>query len=102
MIKLTKGVGFTTDSNGSIEEFKMEFDKSDLEKIKKCQALIKEHDFQAIEIDFCAEIEHDGDFTEGVSWLKVFNDCVYFNVQSKYTAEIQYESEQITNEELGL
>lgn len=102
MIKITKGVGFTTDSDESIEEFRMEFDKSDLEKIKKCQALIKEHELNCIEIDFDAEIEHDGDFREGPSWLKIFNDCVYFNVQSKHTAENQYESEQISNEELGL
>ncbi len=104
MIKISKGVGFTTDPNGSVERFDFEFTEKDLAKIKLCQNLLKEHGLEAIDIDFpAAHIEHDSDFTpSSVETLKVLNGCVYYNVQSKYTAESQYESEQITNKELGL
>lgn len=104
MIKITKGVGFTTDSNGSVEEFNLEFDNVDLEKIKKCQALIKEHDLSSIDILFdAAEIVHDGDFTpDSTPVLRVFNNCVYYRCESKYDASIQCESNQIENSELGL
>lgn len=104
MIKITKGVGSTTDANGSVEEFKLEFYKSDIEKIKKCQALIKEHDLSSIDILFDAEeIVHDSDFTpESTTTLKIFNDCAYFFCQSKYDGTVQYESAKIENSELGL
>jgi hypothetical protein len=103
MKKITKGVGFSTDGCGWIEKFKLEFDKADIEKIKICQALIKKHDLSSIDIRFEAEIIHDDDFTpDSTPVLKVFNDCLYYCCQSKYDAGVQYESEQILNEELGL
>lgn len=103
MIELTKGVGFSTDANGSVEKFKFEFTKADIEKIKTCQALIKEHDLSSIDIRFDAEIVHDNDFTpDSTPVLRVFDYCLYYCCQSKYDAGVQYESEQITNEELGL
>jgi hypothetical protein len=103
MKTITKGVGFTTDHNGSVEEFKLEFYNVDLYKIKKCQALIKEHELSSIDIRFEAEVKHDNDFTpDSTPVLRIFNDCLYYCCQSKYDAGIQYESEQILNEELGL
>jgi hypothetical protein len=103
MIEITKGVGFTTDHSSNVDEFKLTFTAQELERIKLCQSLIKEHQLSSVEIKFdAAEIEHDSSFRPSIEALKIFNDCMYFSCQSKHDAGIQYESEQITNEELGL
>ena len=103
MIKLTKGVGSSTDGCGWVEEFKFEFTDADIKKIKNCQSLIKEHDLSSIDILFDAEIIHSDDFTpDSLPVLRIFGHCLYYCCQSKYDGTIQYESEQISNEELGL
>jgi hypothetical protein len=103
MKEIIKGVGFTTDHSSSIEEFKLTFTAQDLEKIKLCQSLIKQHKLSTIEIDFNAtEIVHDNSVKPSIEALKIFNDCMYFTCQSKHDSGVQYESEPISNEELGL
>jgi hypothetical protein len=99
-------VGFTTDPMGEISHFGLDFSEKDLQLIKKHQIYLHENpDIFKVVMFFDGECFADedktpSDFKTDGGELFIFKERIYYYTQSRYDASYQYESQEITNEEI--
>lgn len=99
-------VGFSTDPMWEVSHFGLEFSQEDLLKIRKHQAYLQDNpDIFKVVMWFDGECFSDedktpSDFRTDGGELFIFKERVYYYTQSRYDASFQYESQEITNEEL--
>lgn len=100
---LFKEVAFRCDDSDSsqIDTIKLEFNETDLDKVKKAMQICKDFDFIVnvrVEFDsfaFLDEDEKEVDWRADVSQLIIYKDSIYFYAQNKWDAADQIESSQI-------
>lgn len=87
---------------------RLTFDEKDYDRIVRVMILVKEHDLFSANIDFSAELleevgegeYEESDFKPGVSFLTCYQNNCYLNVQNSYDSSIQFETDEITLDEI--
>lgn len=102
---ITIPVGWTTEMCCTPSGLKLEFSPEDIARIKKVMQVVKDENLQSAKIEFEAEYFADEECTEESDFRSdvhqlIYPDCFYFYAQSKHDSSIQFESEELSIEEI--
>jgi len=106
-LEIIKEIGFTTDTNQEVTHIKITLSQSDIDRIKDVSKLVDENKLISAKIcvgDFeLLEDDEESNFRDdGIELIVFKSGTFYVYFQSKYTAEIQYESHSIDLDELKI
>jgi len=104
MKDIIKDVGYCTEYMNEVDEIALRIDQKEFDKIKEAALLVQSGGYLYISMfakDF--DLLCDGEKSEyrhNGGEYRVFDRCVYFYCQNKDSAEVEFESEEITFEEI--
>lgn len=103
-MEIKKEIAFTTDPMGEADSIGVEFTPELLERIKKVMGLVKEgimnsgtiwhYGYEMYCDDEVSDVKTDG------GEIRIFDERFYYYTQGKYTAELQYETDSFTIQEV--
>jgi hypothetical protein len=99
-------VGWTTESSNFPSYLKMIFSPEDIAKIKRIMQIVKTEELNNARLDFVAEFFEDekcteeNDFSANVNELIISENSIFFYAQNEHESSIQFESVEISLEEI--